>query len=50
LTRTTDLAGILRLAEPVLGQRASGQVDRDLGQLKELLAITRTAATATKGC
>jgi uncharacterized membrane protein len=47
-TTAVDVAGLLRLAEPLLEQHASGQVDHDLGALKELLAVTRTTATMGK--
>jgi uncharacterized protein YndB with AHSA1/START domain len=47
-TRVADAPSLFRLAEPVMQQRASGQVDHDLGALKELLAVTRTTATAAK--
>jgi uncharacterized protein YndB with AHSA1/START domain len=42
-TRAADASGLLRLAEPVVAGLRTGRVDNDLGALKELLAITRTA-------
>ena len=44
--RIGSAPGLLRLAEPIIAHRASAQADHDLGTLKELLAITRTASTA----
>ena len=46
--RVANATGLLRLAEPVLKGLANGQVDNDLGALKELLAISRMAASTTK--
>jgi hypothetical protein len=43
-----DASGLLRLAERVMEGLANGRVDNDLGALKELLAITRTAMGTTK--
>jgi len=40
---------LLGLAEPVMEGLANGPVDNDQGALKELLAITRTAAGTAKG-
>jgi uncharacterized protein YndB with AHSA1/START domain len=48
-TRTSDTAGLLRLAEPMMERLANGQIDHDLGALKELLAVTRQATTTAKG-
>jgi uncharacterized protein YndB with AHSA1/START domain len=47
-TRTSEAGGVMRFAEPVLSGMANSQVDRDLGTLKELLAVTRQATTAVK--
>jgi hypothetical protein len=47
-TRVADASGPLRLAEPVMEGLANGRVASDLGALKELLAITRTAAGTAK--
>jgi uncharacterized membrane protein len=44
-TRVADPRGLSGLAESVLNGLANGQVDRDLGALKELLAVTRKPAT-----
>jgi uncharacterized protein YndB with AHSA1/START domain len=38
----------LRLAEPIIQRQASGRADHDLGALKELLAVTRTATSTAK--
>ena len=38
----------LRPAEPIIERQASGRADHDLGALKELLAVTRTAASSAK--
>jgi len=43
-TRVADAHGLSRLAESLLQGFANGQVDQDLGTLKELLAVTRTPA------
>ena len=43
-TRVADPHGLSKLAEPLLQGFANGQVDQDLGALKELLAVTRTPA------
>jgi uncharacterized protein YndB with AHSA1/START domain len=48
-TRMSDATGLLRLAEPMMEQLANGQVDHDLGALKELLAVTRQATSTAKG-
>jgi uncharacterized protein YndB with AHSA1/START domain len=48
-TRMSESPGLLRLADPVIEQLANGQIERDLGALKELLAVTRKPATAAKG-
>jgi len=42
-TRVAEAHGLARLAEPLLQGFANGQVDQDLGTLKELLAVTRNA-------
>ena len=42
-TRVADARGLSRLAESLLQGFANGQVDQDLGTLKELLAVTRKA-------
>jgi len=47
-TRVADAKGLLRVAEPVMEGLANGRVDNDLGALKELLAISRTAAGTAK--
>jgi uncharacterized protein YndB with AHSA1/START domain len=47
-TRIADATGLQRLAEPVLEGLANGRVDNDLGALKELLAISRMAASTAK--
>ena len=47
-TREADWSGPWRVAEPLMAQYASGQVDHDLGTLKELLAVTRTTGTAKR--
>jgi uncharacterized protein YndB with AHSA1/START domain len=46
--RVARSPGLLRLAEPIFARRATAQVDHDLGALKELLAVTRTAANTAK--
>jgi uncharacterized protein YndB with AHSA1/START domain len=38
----------LRLTEPIIQRQASGRTDHDLGALKELLAVTRTASSTAK--
>jgi uncharacterized protein YndB with AHSA1/START domain len=43
-TRVADPHGLSGLAESVLQGLANGRVDRDLGALKELLAVTRKPA------
>ncbi|HEY3059696.1 MAG TPA: SRPBCC family protein [Chloroflexota bacterium] len=43
-SRVADAHGLSGLAESVLQGVADGQVDRDLGALKELLAVTRKPA------
>ena len=43
-TRVAKAYGLLRLPQSPLQQLASGQVDRDLAALKELLAVTRKPA------
>jgi uncharacterized protein YndB with AHSA1/START domain len=48
-TRVSEAPGLLRLADPLMEQFANGQVDRDLGALKELLAVTRKPASMAKG-
>jgi len=40
-TQASDPHGLSRLAESLFQGLASGQVDQDLGALKELLAVTR---------
>jgi len=40
-TRVADGRGLSKLAESLLQGFANGQVDQDLGALKELLAVTR---------
>jgi uncharacterized protein YndB with AHSA1/START domain len=47
-TREADWSGPLRLAAPFLDQYANGQVDHDLGALKELLAVTRSTSAAKR--
>jgi uncharacterized protein YndB with AHSA1/START domain len=47
-TRVAEATGLLRLAEPLMEQLANGQIDHDLGALKELLAVTRKSASSTK--
>jgi uncharacterized protein YndB with AHSA1/START domain len=47
-TRVADSTGLLRLTEPLMEGLANGQVDNDLGALKELLAISRAAAGTAK--
>ena len=42
-TRVADARGLSGLAESLLQGFANGQVDQDLGTLKELLAVTRKA-------
>jgi len=41
--------GLFRFADSFMERRASAQVDHDLAALKELLAVTRTAAGQAKG-
>jgi hypothetical protein len=48
-TRVSEAPGLLRVAEPMMEQVANGQIDHDLGALKELLAVTRKPASAAKG-
>ena len=43
-TRVAEAYGLVRLPQSLLQQLASGQVDRDLAALKDLLAITRKPA------
>jgi uncharacterized protein YndB with AHSA1/START domain len=43
-TRIADAHGLSGLAESLLQGVANGKVDKDLGALKELLAVTRTPA------
>ena len=43
-TRVADAHGLFRLPQSLLQEYANGRVDRDLGTLKELLAVTRTSA------
>jgi uncharacterized protein YndB with AHSA1/START domain len=40
-TRASDAHGLFGLAESLLQGLANGQIDQDLGALKELLAVTR---------
>ena len=47
-TREADWSGLFRLAEPLIQQYANGQVDHDLGALKELLAVTRSTSAAKR--
>jgi uncharacterized protein YndB with AHSA1/START domain len=47
-TRVSDSNGLFRLAEPLMEHFANEQTDRDLGALKELLAVTRKPATTAK--
>jgi Polyketide cyclase / dehydrase and lipid transport len=42
-TRVADAHGLSNVAESLLQRFANGQVDQDLGTLKELLAVTRSA-------
>ena len=42
-TRVADAHGLSKLTESLLQGFANGQVDQDLGTLKELLAVTRQA-------
>jgi len=42
-TRVADPHGLSSLAESLLQGLANGKIDRDLGALKELLAVTRKA-------
>ena len=42
--RVADAHGLLRLPQSLLQDLANGRVDRDLGTLKELLAVTRKPA------
>ncbi len=44
-TRVANAHGLSRLAESLLQGLANGQVDQDLGALKELLAVTRKPAS-----
>ena len=44
-TRVANAHGLSRLAESLLQGLANGQVDQDLGTLKELLAMTRKPAS-----
>ncbi len=44
-TRVANAHGLSRLAESLLQGLANGQVDQDLGALKELLAMTRKPAS-----
>jgi uncharacterized protein YndB with AHSA1/START domain len=39
---------VLRLAEPIMERRAQARAEHDLGHLKELPAITRTATSTAK--
>ena len=48
-TRQAEARGLFGLAEPLLLGLANGQVDKDLGTLKELLAVTRTSLGMAKG-
>jgi uncharacterized protein YndB with AHSA1/START domain len=43
-----SLPSFLRLAEAIVQRQASGRADHDLGALKELLAVTRTATSTAK--
>jgi uncharacterized protein YndB with AHSA1/START domain len=43
-TRVANANGLLRLPQSLLQGLANGQVDQDLGTLKELLAVTRKPA------
>jgi uncharacterized membrane protein len=43
-----SLPSFLRLAEPIVQRQASGRAEHDLGALKELLAVTRTATSTAK--
>src|SRR5207302_10244237 len=48
-SRVSDAPGLLGLAEPLLAKLANGQIDHDLGALKELLAVARKPASMAKG-
>jgi uncharacterized protein YndB with AHSA1/START domain len=48
-TRVSDAPGLLGLAEPLMEKLATGQIDHDLGALKELLAVGRKPASMAKG-
>jgi uncharacterized membrane protein len=48
-TRVTEAPRVFRFAGSFMEQRASGQVDHNLAALKELLAVSRTAAGKAKG-
>jgi uncharacterized membrane protein len=48
-TRVITEPRLLPFATSLVEKRASGQIDRDLAALKELLAVNRTAAGKMKG-